>query len=262
MLNDNEENYYSKNGNSYINKSYINNYFDDVRERVLQESLSNELLLEDGEKSGSILDSIGSGLVSVGRAITWPFKQVFGGASTWAGRTLETEGKGGDLDSSTAIAITRAMKAEGAKAEDVAKQFGVEKNDIQKIIDQKLIGDDGKVLEGDKLNDAMASIGEVKVKLSRGLTGYLQQFGRWMGEKNDQNAKNLIYGGVAVGGILAGFYLLKKYLNRKDKKQPPTQNEIRTAEALASGKIDPSSREFRAAAQQAEQYKQAQQHAA
>ena len=56
--------------------------------------------------------------------------------------------------------------------------------------------------------------------------GYVEQF------KDFFNAnQGAIQGGMVIAG---GYYLLKKFMARKDKKQPPTKEEINTANMIAN----------------------------
>lgn len=246
-LNDNEESYYRNNTTS-INESYINNYFDDIRERVLQESLSNELLLESDPQQGSMWDSIGSGLATAGDWITKPFRWALQGTglTNW---------------------LKRGSNEANFKAEDVESIYKDLKDktgeDLNKLLSSKGITEK----TWNSIKSAVDSNGKLKSDFdlkslgsSTGLTGYLQNFGNWL--QKPENVKNLMYGGAAVGAALAGFYLIKKFMSRKDKSKGPTPQETQTAQALASGRISVNSPEGKQLAQQMQQYAQNQQRAA
>ena len=100
---------------------------------------------------------------------------------------------------------------------------------------------------GDDAEKALAAVKGISAselgQTANGLGGHIQAGlnkiqETFSGPNGAKNLQTLGYYGLAAGGMLGAYYLIKKFMNRKDKKQKPTPEEIATAQRLDS--MDPN----------------------
>ena len=209
----------SKNANLINNQSYsitnINpSYFND---------LHNKILIEDnswGWESGSnnLITTVGKG---IGAAINWVMPE---GLSKWLG--VGTAGGANNYQYSFGYSkdqLESTYKAlQGKSGEALTKAI----SELPSELKTTLTNGSNAVKPASELNfDELAK--NVKGTASSLMT-HIADAGKWV----QAHPKELSYYGLAAAGLLGGFYLLKKFLNRKDKNEQIDPKTLAYAQKL------------------------------
>ena len=190
-----------------INPSYFNN-------------LHNKILMEDNSwgwesSSNNLITTIGKG---IGTAINWVMPE---GLSKWLG--LGNTGGANNYQYSfsyTKDQLENTYKAlEGKSGEALTKAIGELPSELKTAL-----------TEGDKLKTGLnfEELAKNVKGTASSLMTHIADAGRWV----QAHPKELSYYGLAAAGLLGGFYLLKKFLNRKDKNEQIDPQTLAYAQKL------------------------------
>lgn len=190
-----------------INPSYFNN-------------LHNKILMEDnswGWESGSnnLITTIGKG---IGTAINWVMPE---GLSKWLG--VGTAGGANNYQYSfgyTKDQLESTYKAlQDKSGEALTKAIGELPSELKTAL-----------TDGDKLKQGLnfEELAKNVKGTASSLMTHIADAGKWV----QAHPKELSYYGLAAAGLLGGFYLLKKFLNRKDKNEQIDPQTLAYAQKL------------------------------
>lgn len=193
-----------------INPSYFNN-------------LHNKILMEDnswGWESGSnnLITTIGKG---IGTAINWVMPE---GLSKWLG--VGTTSGANNYQYSFGYSKDQLKSTynalQGKSGEALTKAI----SELPSELKTALTNGSNAVKPDSELNfDELAK--NVKGTASSLMT-HIADAGKWV----QAHPKELSYYGLAAAGLLGGFYLLKKFLNRKDKNEQIDPKTLAYAQKL------------------------------